>query len=219
MLSGPYATATGEILAPAAPRKTFAKVVLGVALLGPFSAFQYGQPIVFGERTSAGYSDSFTAKAVGEAPTTVEHLQTIKRLSGLNWSEVASALGVSRRSLYNWLEGTAPTPARQARIVGLRDLLESLGIDPTTTTRVLRTPTSAGSPLDLLGRGVEMSTVRAHLAEAFVALPPRALPTAGPQVAPPVRRLRGPSRVASKTTQREELLHGELPIQALGPHY
>lgn len=46
-------------------------------------------------------------------------LRRIQEHSGLNWSEIARTIGVSRRTVYNWLADTTVSGVNAARIAGL----------------------------------------------------------------------------------------------------
>jgi hypothetical protein len=56
------------------------------------------------------------APRAGLSKPFVEPMQTIRRAFGRNFSRLPSVFGVSRQTLYNWLDGEQPKPPNQARI-------------------------------------------------------------------------------------------------------
>ncbi|MDD5037617.1 MAG: helix-turn-helix transcriptional regulator [Methylococcaceae bacterium] len=66
-----------------------------------------------------------------EARTIAEQLRDIRKSFGLNASDLAALLGISRPTLYTWLDGQEPKPEAAVRILGLAkkaDAFASLGL-------------------------------------------------------------------------------------------
>lgn len=81
-------------------------------------------------------------------------LQRIRRLSGLSWSEVALAVGVSRRSVHNWLRGARVASVHLARLAALEGLVESFAGAPASEARdrILQPGSGGETPLAQLAQ-------------------------------------------------------------------
>jgi transcriptional regulator with XRE-family HTH domain len=89
-----------------------------------------------------------------------ETLDWARELLGLEWSEVAAAVGADRRTIYRWRHGvSAPSPEHRERIEDIRELrflLETVFPDPEARLGWLHAsvPFLRGrSPLSLIRRG------------------------------------------------------------------
>jgi transcriptional regulator with XRE-family HTH domain len=106
-------------------------------------------------------------------------LKEIKDLSGLSWQQIADALGVTRRSLHHWLNGSRINDAHTVRIGQLRNLVDEIaGMPPQEARSFLAAPDASGtSPLKrfaLAGRvqGHRPGAADAYLDASHVVLPP-----------------------------------------------
>jgi len=62
-------------------------------------------------------------------------LQRMRRVSGLNWGEVATAVGVSRRTIHNWLSGARVAGVHLARLTELEHLINAVAAGSADDTR------------------------------------------------------------------------------------
>lgn len=74
-------------------------------------------------------------------------LRSIQEHSGLNWGEIARALGVSRRTVHNWLIGTKVNGINARRVAGLyRGILQELvGVSRESARTHLLAPDANGT--------------------------------------------------------------------------
>lgn len=81
-------------------------------------------------------------------------LHRIKRNSGLSWGEVARVLGVSRRTVYNWLASTKVSGVNAQRVAGMyRAITQELANVPRSAAReFLLAPGPHGVRLDAIAR-------------------------------------------------------------------
>lgn len=94
-------------------------------------------------------------------------LQRLRRTSGLSWGDVADALGVTRRTIHNWLSGDRIAGVHLTRLLEFDRLVDALGTGrPEETRATLLQPRSNGrSILDEVAlaarpaRRVPLSTV------------------------------------------------------------
>ena len=70
-------------------------------------------------RHSVGSNDHANKSEEAETRTITEQLLDIRKAFGLNTSDLASLLGVSRPTLYTWLDGQEPRPDATIRIIRL----------------------------------------------------------------------------------------------------
>lgn len=75
-------------------------------------------------------------------------LQQLRRLSGLNWGEIARAVGVSRRTIHNWLSGDHVAGVHLSRLLELSRVvnLTTTG-SPEATRAALLLPNANGRSL------------------------------------------------------------------------
>jgi DNA-binding XRE family transcriptional regulator len=101
--------------------------------------------------------ESRTLPAMPSAPPATEPsadvpalLQRMRRVSGLNWGEVATAVGVSRRTIHNWLSGARVAGVHLARLTELEHLINAVaaGSADDTRARLVRTGPHGRSLLD-----------------------------------------------------------------------
>lgn len=83
--------------------------------------------------TNAG----FTEAAVAGQPSIADSLRRIHAQSKLTWTEIAATLGVSRRTVHNWLAGMVVSPRHAADLAALTHLINehSVAGDPPEVTR------------------------------------------------------------------------------------
>lgn len=72
-------------------------------------------------------------------------LQRLRRLSGLSWGEIARAVGVSRRTIHNWLAGARVAGVHLTRLLELSRLVDIVATGSVEATRtVLMQPNANG---------------------------------------------------------------------------
>lgn len=81
-------------------------------------------------------------------------LQRVRRLSGLNWGEIAAAVGVSRRSVHNWLRGGRVASVHLAQLAKLEGLVQAFAGAHASQARdqILQPGHDGQTPLDRLAR-------------------------------------------------------------------
>jgi transcriptional regulator with XRE-family HTH domain len=62
-------------------------------------------------------------------------LQRLRRLSGLSWGEIARAVGVSRRTIHNWLAGARVAGVHLTRLLELSRLVDIVATGSVEATR------------------------------------------------------------------------------------
>lgn len=79
-------------------------------------------------------------------------LQRLRRLSGLSWGEIARAVGVSRRTIHNWLAGARVAGVHLTRLLELGRVVDnvSTGSVEATRTAMMRPSADGRSILDEL---------------------------------------------------------------------
>ncbi len=77
-------------------------------------------------------------------------LQRLRRLSGLSWGEIAQAVGVSRRTIHNWLTGARVAAVHHARLLELGRVVNivSAGSAESTRTALMQPSANGRSILD-----------------------------------------------------------------------
>jgi len=110
-----------------------------------------------------------TPATAGDSRSVPNLLRQLRDRAKLNWGDVAQAMGVSRRTIHNWLSGGQLAAHHLSRLLELEMLVEGAGArDPSTTRVHLTTPGSKGR--SILGdfalgsrpvRNVPLSTVSA----------------------------------------------------------
>lgn len=141
----PPGTAVPGLLRP--PRVNFLRtgfatgIVVGTLSL-PTSVAVSAEPF----RPQAVVSATHTLSApLPPVPAEVDNLSVgsvllrIRSVSSLNWSQVALALGVSRRTVHNWLSGTQIAPVHLERVGELAKLVDAAAVGQPTATRSLLT--------------------------------------------------------------------------------
>lgn len=84
-------------------------------------------------------------------------MEQVKAGFGRTMSRLPEVFGVSRQTLYNWLEGETPKPVQQERLKQLAeaaDVFEQLGLKP-TSVMLDRTVSQGKSLLQLLAAGAD----------------------------------------------------------------
>lgn len=148
----------------------------------PPSAYQLQAIGVVGEVGTGGVaSAAFIDKSMGYAPFLVletsqpaEHapyaqlMRQVKEGFGRTMSRLPEVFGVSRQTLYNWLDGETPKPAHQERLVQLAAaarVFNELGIKPTSAL-LDRSLAQGKSFLQLLANGADGKETAKKLARA-----------------------------------------------------
>jgi DNA-binding transcriptional regulator YiaG len=97
--------------------------------------------------TNAGFTES----VVAEQPSVADSLRRVHAQSKLTWTEIAATLGVSRRTVHNWLAGMVVSPRHAADLAELTQLISEhsvAGESPDLTRSRLIAPDANGrSPL------------------------------------------------------------------------
>ena len=97
--------------------------------------------------TNAGFTES----VVAEQPSIADSLRRVHAQSKLTWTEIAATLGVSRRTVHNWLAGMVVSPRHAADLAELTQLISEhsvAGESPELTRSRLIAPDANGrSPL------------------------------------------------------------------------
>lgn len=63
-------------------------------------------------------------------------LHRLRQSAQLNWGDVAHALGVSRRTIHNWLSGAQVAATHLSRLLELKSLVDEAGSGGAATTRI-----------------------------------------------------------------------------------
>jgi len=72
-------------------------------------------------------------------------LQRLRRLSGLSWGEIARAVGVSRRTIHNWLAGARVADVHLTLLLALSRVVDIVATGSVEATRTaLMQPTANG---------------------------------------------------------------------------
>ena len=135
----------------------------GRALAGasPWPHVEVGTGGVAGEsflRLGLGYPRFVLLKPLEQAEEIapyVKLMQQVKAGFGRTMSRLPEVFGVSRQTLYNWLEGETPKPAHQERLVRLAEAARvfiNMGFKP-TPVMLDRTMANGRSFLQLLAEG------------------------------------------------------------------
>lgn len=137
----------------------------------PPSAYRFGAFGTVGVVGTGGVaSASFIDKSIGYAPFLLlktpapaerapyaQLMRQVKEGFGRTMSRLPDVFGVSRQTLYNWLDGETPKPAHQERLVQLAaaaGVLTELGIRPTSAL-LDRSLAQGKSFLQLLASGAD----------------------------------------------------------------
>jgi transcriptional regulator with XRE-family HTH domain len=107
-----------------------------------------------------GYRALLLVVAPADAPESVpfaELMQVIKFGFGRTMARLPEVFGVSRQTLYNWINGETPKPVHQEKLRQLAEaarIFSALGFKPTSLT-LDRTITQGKSLIQLLGGGAD----------------------------------------------------------------
>jgi DNA-binding XRE family transcriptional regulator len=79
-------------------------------------------------------------------------LQRLRRISGLNWGEIGQTIGVSRRTIHNWLNGDRIADVHYSRLLETSRVVDlvATGSAETTRTALLQPTTNGRSIVDEL---------------------------------------------------------------------
>ena len=122
-------------------------------------------------------------------------LQRLRRLSGLSWGEIAQAVGVSRRTIHNWLTGARVAAVHHGRLLELGRVVDIVSTGSAESTRMaLMQPSANGrSILDDL---------------ALAARPARTRPLSSVSVGDLVTPVDETASVSQQRPQRRSSLRG-----------
>lgn len=133
------------------PRRYFAcAAIAGLTVIGTLGAIT---PADADALSATAMSPSSTLSAIpvtpdsrSDTPVAVpETLQRLQRVSGLHWGEIAQAVGVSRRTIHNWLSGKQVADVHLNRLLILHQAVEAIGEGSDQDTRAaLLTPRANG---------------------------------------------------------------------------
>ena len=89
-------------------------------------------------------------------------LQRLRHLSGLSWGEIAQAVGVSRRTIHNWLTGARVAAVHHARLLELGRVVDivSTGSAESTRTALMQPNANGRSILDDLALAARPARTR-----------------------------------------------------------
>lgn len=90
-----------------------------------------------------------------------ESLRSIQQRSGLDWGQIAQVLGVSRRTIHNWISGAIVNGENAKRITALYNALiqELRGIGPADVRSYLLSPAADGT--------TRLSTISSHIRQQY----------------------------------------------------
>lgn len=134
-----------------------------------------------------------------------EILQQVRRSSGLSWGEIARAVGVSRRTIHNWLSGARVAGAHLARLLDVSRAVTNVatGSVESTRTALLRPNANGRSVVDDL---------------ALAARPARRRPLSSVSVGDLVTPVDDAAGVSPQRPHRPSSLRGQaLPRRRLEP--
>ena len=122
-------------------------------------------------------------------------LQRLRRLSGLSWGEIAQAVGVSRRTIHNWLTGARVAAVHHARLLELGRVVDIVSTGSAESTRMALTQPSANG--------------RSKLGDlALAARPARTRPLSSVSVGDLVTPVDETASVSQQRPQRRSSLRG-----------
>lgn len=140
---------------PARPKLPIT-ALLSRLLTSPSTSTTYAPKQHRAELVAAGLSVTnagFTEPLVVEQPSVADSLRRVHAQSKLTWTEIATTLGVSRRTVHNWLAGMVVSPRHAADLAQLTQLVSehSIAGDPDVVRSRLIAPDPSGrSPLTLM---------------------------------------------------------------------
>jgi len=114
-------------------------VMAGLAVSGtlpvvtPFDATA-AHPVVVHPGTLPAFS-TFRPRLMNDQRAVPGMLQRLRRVSGLNWGEVGRALGVSRRTVHNWLSGGRVAGVHFTRLLETIHVVDLVATGSAETTR------------------------------------------------------------------------------------
>lgn len=123
------------------PRKFIASMLMaGCAATGTLAAVTPADAVAL--NTMIGQPSTLPA---GPAwPTTAFNhavvpamLQRLRRMSGLNWGDLGRAVGVSRRTIHNWLGGARVAGVHLARLLEVSRIVDLVSTGSAESTRAL----------------------------------------------------------------------------------
>ncbi len=153
---------TGPVTTPPSaswptPRKYLSAFVMaGMTTIGtlgivtPAEAAAMQAPVIESHTLPAGAAELPTADPSAAVPAL---LRRLRKTSGLNWGELASAVGVSRRTIHNWLSGAHIARVHLICLSRLESIVNTAaeGAPDATRARLLRPQANGRSLLDDLG--------------------------------------------------------------------
>lgn len=123
------------------PRKFIASVlVAGCAVTGTLTAVTPADAVAF----TTMIAQPSTLPVVPAQPATASDnaivpmmLRRLRLSSGLNWGDIGRAVGVSRRTIHNWLGGGHVAGVHLARLLDVIRIVDSVATGSAETTRTL----------------------------------------------------------------------------------
>lgn len=110
-------------------------IVIGtLGVITPADAAALQAPIVESQTLPGVMAPSPNVPDGLDVPTLLERL---RKVSGLSWGEMAYALGVSRRTIHNWLSGSRVASAHLSRLAKVEAIISGSGGGPAESTRAI----------------------------------------------------------------------------------
>lgn len=123
------------------PRKFIACVLMaGCAVTGTLTAVTPADAVAL----STMVAQPSTVPALSAQPTTAfdhtvvpDMLQRLRRVSGLGWGDIGRAVGVSRRTIHNWLRGAHVASVHLTRLLDVSRTIDLVSTGSAESTRTL----------------------------------------------------------------------------------
>lgn len=136
-------------------------LLVGSASFSPSYSFEGTKPIqaLYALPTSSALDDKSSLVGASETRSVAEQIQWLRKALGVNMSDLAQLLEVTRPAVYGWLKGVVPqsdTVTRLSKLVGQVGQIAALGLE--RPDLLLKRPIFAGqSPFELLKSGIPLS--------------------------------------------------------------
>ncbi len=130
-------------------------------------------------------------------------LERLRRTSGLSWGDIARAIGVSRRTIHNWLGGARVAGVHLGRLLELNRVVEllSTGVSERTRTVLLQPGAHGRSIIDELAT---MARPARRIPLSTVSVGDQIGPTSDEADVPPTRDLRRSSLRGGVMPRRQQ---------------
>ncbi len=139
-----FTTPPGTSAPTSAAPSTAKQFALGTLLAG--SVFTATLTAVTPAEALALTTTAITGRTLPAAPTpatpagsrtVADQLNRLRRVSGLSWGEIASAVGVSRRAIHYWLSGGRVAGAHMTRLLAFQGIVAAHQAGGAEETRLL----------------------------------------------------------------------------------